>query len=158
LDERANNIHPNIYNSSQKDIFAYLTLIFFGFTDIYTKHVASSLTCANLKNVADPATECFPEIISGHCARVLDHVDTSKGLVLGRKRNEKGAWFKVSNVSLHIKQNEMLCCFVCSVSTFRVLCVKASENWSRGELGSIENRDNKIVKNHVTTVKVKALP
>ena len=51
----------------------------------------------------------------------------------------------------------MLCCFVCSVSTFRVVCVKPSENWSRGELGSFENRDNKIVKNHVTTVKVIAV-
>ena len=100
-------------------------------------------------------TECSSEIISGHCARFLDHVDTSKGLVLGRKRNEKGVWFKVSNVSSHIKQNEMLCAFLFLVSTFRVVCVKPSENWSRGELGSIENRDNSIVKNHV---KVKALP
>ena len=119
--------------------------------------MASSFTCANLKNVGDPVTECSSEIISAHCARVLDQVDTSKGLVLGRKRNEKGAWFKVSNVSSHIKQNEMLCCFVCSVSIFRVVCVKPSENWSRGELGSIENRDNRIVKNHVTTVKVIAV-
>ena len=120
--------------------------------------MASSFTCANLKNVGDPVTKCSSEIISAHCARVLDQVDTSKGLVLGRKRNEKGAWFKVSNVSSHIKRNEMLCCFVCSVSTFRVVCVKPRENWPRGELGSIENRDNKIVKTHVTTVKVKALP
>ena len=141
MDERANNIHPNIIQV--RKTFSHIKLIYFGFTDIYTKHVASSLTCSYLKNVGDPATECSPEIISGHCARVLDHVDTSKGLALGRKRNEKGAWFKVSNVSSHIKQNETLCCFVCSVCTFRVVCVKPSENWSRGELGSIENRDFK---------------
>lgn len=67
--------------------------------DIYYKHTSLSLTCSKSDDSRGiPVTQCPSKLLSRsrHCAkRLLDGVDTSHGLALGKQREQKGTLVNV---------------------------------------------------------------
>ena len=61
-------------------------------SDIYYRHTSLSSTCSTFDtNLGVPVTQSPSVILSRHCGkRLLDGVDTSRGLALGKQREQKG--------------------------------------------------------------------
>ena len=61
-------------------------------TDIYYRHTSLSSTCSKSDtNLGRPVAQSPSVILSRHCGkRLLDGVDTSQGLALGKQREQKG--------------------------------------------------------------------
>ena len=60
--------------------------------DIYYRHTSLSSTCSMPDtNLGIPVTHSPSMLLSRHCGkRLLDGVDTSRGLALGKQREQKG--------------------------------------------------------------------
>ena len=77
-------------------------------SDIYYRHTSPSSTCSRSDtNLGMPEAQSPSVILSRHCGkRLLDGVDTSRGLALGKQREQKG---RLVNTDCHVVHQRRHC-------------------------------------------------